>query len=423
MMWLASLEWHWWLLVAVGITAVLATTAVLLYQFVFKEDDPVATTGVEETPETTSVGAEEEVEEEGVDDTFQGLTREFTTPGEHELVVPAGATSAVVTLVGGGGGGGGYSASQGSGGGGGGNTGAGGGAGGQGGMPAGGGGGGGSEITTHNIDVTALDTLTVTVGAGGAAGIGDWDMLPETPGSFVPFAQAEGVDLVYPGNDGGSAFQGLNGGAGGASSVVGTGVNLTSQVGSGGQGAVPGDEVSNGGGAASLDGGGSGGHGGNAAHGGNGGHGAFPGQGGSTGTGGSGGRGGTGEASGGLGGAHGSAGTPGVGGTSTVGGDNGLSGSVQVVPNATADGTIGGGSGGASTSTTLEVITLGGAGGDTGIAYGSGGNGGGYNGTARFESGKGGDTGLSGPGNDLYYREAIVRSTAGDGGYVKIVFS
>lgn len=120
--------------------------------------------------------------------------QEFTASGS--FVVPAGVTSLEVLYVGGGGGGG-------SGGTNGGGTGV-----------QGGGGGAGAQPITTILAVTASDTLTVTIGAGGTG--------PSAPNTISGTAGGSGgnttitgtgVDLYAPGGSGGAGGNGNEGGA------------------------------------------------------------------------------------------------------------------------------------------------------------------------------------------------------------------
>ncbi|SEM25096.1 hypothetical protein [Nonomuraea pusilla] len=79
-------------------------------------------------------------------------TQAYTTPGTYTFAVPNGVSQIKVVLTGAGGGGDGSFSSQ------------------QGVPAAGGGGGGGGATSTCALPVRPGDTLTVTVGAGGAAG-------------------------------------------------------------------------------------------------------------------------------------------------------------------------------------------------------------------------------------------------------------
>ena len=117
---------------------------------------------------------------------------EFTTPGSHQIKIPAGITKIKVTACGGGGGGGHVTSGT---------------------TACGGGGGGGQAIVNqeYNIENTGSETIiNITVGAGGAANA---DGKPTVIGNLVTLAG--GTKGLAVSSSNGTATAGTAGGLGG----------------------------------------------------------------------------------------------------------------------------------------------------------------------------------------------------------------
>ncbi len=131
---------------------------------------------------------------------FRGI-QTYSTAGIHNWVVPEGVTKVWVTVIGGGGGGGGVASGA------------------VAASSGGGGGGGGGGGARRLVDLTALEEVSVTVGAPGAGGKSSngWDGLNGGASSFGEFCSAtgglggigSGSGLTTP-----SAFSGAGGGIG-----------------------------------------------------------------------------------------------------------------------------------------------------------------------------------------------------------------
>ena len=147
-----------------------------------------------------------------------GQSQSFTTPGTTTFTVPAGVTNVTVEVWGGGGAGGGVDATN---------------------LITGGGGGGGTYTKATGVAVTPGGTITLTVGAGGAASLGldGGAGEPSTFGSTVPVTAIGGnggfANIGGAHGAGAAAALGItfNGGAGGVGNT-----NLAAIGGGGGGG-------------------------------------------------------------------------------------------------------------------------------------------------------------------------------------------
>jgi hypothetical protein len=272
----------------------------------------------------------------------------YTVPGTYTFVVPSGVSSISAMAVGGGGTG----------------------DDGRSGDGGGGGGSGGSAGYFNNLPVTPGQSITITVGAGGAVTSVKNTKAPDGAASLVTFGS---FTMTAPGGIGGSPYSASPGAAAPSGpSFVNTPGGVTT-------GGFPG-----GSGGAGYDGGGGGG-----------------GAGGLAGAGGNGANSLSGTATSGAGGGGGGGGTAGAAGTG--GANSGFSGQSG---GAGQNNITGGGGGGSAIYSTTLANTAGGAG----------------NGLQSAGS-KGGDGGFPGGGGGGSWDNGTGIASAGGGGFVRLVWS